>query len=544
MGELQTAATRPACVVVGPNVGDFDTYVTDRKALEKVSGAYRDVQINSLLLDGRRTSYLEWFNRLLAEAAPGAAPVGTFDPPSLAELHLVSRLGRDGLPAVSIGEFQRGKARFEELLRAEPATVAITTTFCFEPKPVREIVEFVRARSPRTKIIVGGPYVWNLVQSPSRRGQDLLFGEMAADYYVIDSQGESTLARLVRLLADGRTDEIPSLANLAFSADGKWARTERAEENNPLDDNRVDWARFDPAAIRPFAMTRTAISCPFACSFCTYPMRAGDHRLASLETMEAELRLLDSLGVRYLDFIDDTFNVPLPRFKQLCRMIIRNKFQFRWISYLRCGNMDEEAVQLAAESGCIGALLGIESGSKPVLEVMNKFANPDKYRKAIRWLEEAGVMCWALLFVGFPGETSETLADTIRLVQDAAPTFFGAQIWFYDPKTPIAARGSEFNLKGNGYGWRHNTMDWTAAADGAEQLVSSPNDSIYLPQTAFTLETFVYLMGRGHDPETLKEFLRVARSVVIDGLRDQPVDVARYEPRIAAIKQGLARAAV
>jgi radical SAM PhpK family P-methyltransferase len=533
----------PVCVVIGPNAGQFDQYVAERKALETVSGAYRDVQVNSLHIAGKRVSYLDWFNQLRADVDPNARPFGTFDPPSLAEMHLVSRLARDGLPSVSIGEFQRGRARLDALLRGEPAVVAVTTTFSFEPKPVREIVDFVRERSPRTKVIVGGPYIWNLVQSPSRRGQDLLFGEMGADAFVIDSQGETTLARVVKIFAEGRDDELARTPNVAFAVDGKWVRTERAEENNSLDQNRVDWTLFDADSIRPFTMTRTAISCPFACSFCTYPLRAGEHRLASLETMEAELRVLDSLGVKFVDFIDDTFNVPLPRFKDLCRMLIRNRFSFRWISYLRCGNMDEEAVRLAAESGCVGALLGIESGSRPVLENMNKFANPDKYRKAIRWLEDAGVMCWALLFVGFPGETTETVAETVALVRDAAPTFFGAQIWFYDSKTPIAARGAEFTLKGNGYGWRHNTMDWRTAADGAEQLIRTPNDSLYLPQTAFTLETFMYLMGKGYQKTTLLEFLRVARAIVIDGLGDQVVDLAKYDAPITAIKRELAAVA-
>jgi radical SAM PhpK family P-methyltransferase len=528
----------PVCVVVGPNAGNFDEYVADRKALHEISGAYRDVQINTLNLGGKRISYLGWLNQLRREVEPGAEELGTFDPPSLAELHLVSRLARDGLPAMSIGEFQSGKARFAEQLRREPPVVAITTTFCFEPKPVREIVDFVRSHSPRTKIVVGGPYVWSLSQSPSRRGQDLLFTTMGADVFVIDSQGESTLARLVKLLADGASD-LTSLPNLAVLVDGKWVRTERAVEDNKLDDNRVDYSLFDANAVKPFTMTRTAISCPFACSFCTYPVRAGEHRLASMETMEAELRRLDVMGVKFVDFIDDTFNVPLPRFKELCRMIIRNGFSFRWISYLRCGNMDEEAVRLAAESGCVGALLGIESGSKPVLEVMNKFANPDKYRKAIRWLEDAGIMCWALLFVGFPGETEDTVKETVQLVADARPTFFGAQVWFYDPQTPIAQRATEFSLKGNGYGWKHGTMDWRRAADSAEHLIAAPKDSIYLPQTAFTLETFMYLMGKGYAKDTLKQFLRTASEIVIDGFGDRQVEASKYAAAIEQIKSGL-----
>jgi len=72
-------------------------------------------------------------------------------------------------------------------------------------------------------------------------------------------------------------------------------------------------------------------------------VRAGEHRLAEIERVEADMRALSDVGVEYVYFIDDTFNVPLPRFKDLCRMMIRNRFRFRWLSYLRCGNMDLDA---------------------------------------------------------------------------------------------------------------------------------------------------------------------------------------------------------
>src|SRR5262249_11843463 len=155
---------------------------------------------------------------------------------------------------------------------------------------------------------------------------------------------------------------------------GVWCRTKREVEDNPLAKNAINWSLFDRAFLQPFTLTRTAISCPFACSFCSYPIRSGSHRVSDVEFVERELRQLEALGVRHVYFIDDTFNVPLPRFKDLCRMMIRNRFNLRWISYLRCGNMDDEAIRLAAESGCVGALLGIESGDENVLKVMNKFA--------------------------------------------------------------------------------------------------------------------------------------------------------------------------
>jgi p-methyltransferase len=353
--------------------------------------------------------------------------------------------------------------------------------------------------------------------------------------YVIDSQGEAALVQIVTALKSGSSlEDLRSIPNLVIFSDGQSCRTKRQPEDNPINENRVEYSLFDRTALQPFSMIRTAISCPFACSFCSYPVRAGDHRLADVAQVEADLRQLSDIGVEFVYFIDDTFNVPLPRFKELCRMMIKNRFRFRWLSYLRCGNMDLEAVQLAAESGCVGALLGIESGDQEVLKIMNKFASPEKYRKAIRWLEDAGIMTWALFFIGFPGDGETGLANTLSLVSDTAPSFYSTQIWFYDDSTPIHNRAKEFELKGAGYTWKHKTMTWVQACDNVDRMLREVKSSLYVPQNGFSFETIFYLLGRGFSFRYVNDFLETCRDVVIAGLGDTPVDSTKVFSRLQA----------
>jgi p-methyltransferase len=195
-------------------------------------------------------------------------------------------------------------------------------------------------------------------------------------------------------------------------------------------------------------------------------------------------------------------------------------------------------VQLAAASGCVGALLGIESGNAEVLTIMNKFAVPPKYRKAIRWLEDAGIMSFALFFIGFPGETEKTALDSIQLIRDTEPTFFATQMWFYDHTTPIHQQAAQYQLKGGGYGWRHKTMAWQESADLVDEMVRKADRSIYLPQMGFSIETICYLMGRGFDLGYLKEFLRTCHRMVVDGLGDTPFDSAPYVDRLRGLAAG------
>jgi len=523
------------CVIIGHNTGNFQDYIAESKSMARFNGAYRNAQINSLLLDGRRISYMDLFNSVRKQVDPGAEELTPFDPLGLASLHLASSLARSGASCVLVGEFQKGKAKLTELLRDEPLTAAITTTFYFEPTPMKEIVSFIRERSPATKIVIGGPYPSHLERGELSDALEMILEDIGADVYVIDSQGEAALAQIVTALKTGSSlEELQSIPNLLIFSGGQSCRTKRLPEDNPINENRVEYSLFDRTALRPFSMMRTAISCPFACSFCSYPVRAGDHRLADVSQVEADLRQLAKIGVEFVYFIDDTFNVPLPRFKELCRMMIKNRFPFRWLSYLRCGNMDFEAVQLAAESGCVGALLGIESGDQEVLQIMNKFASPEKYRKAIRWLEDAGIMTWALFFIGFPGDGETGLANTISLVADTAPSFYSTQIWFYDDSTPIHKRAKEFELLGAGYTWKHKTMTWLQACDNVDRMLREVKSSLYVPQNGFSFETIFYLLGRGISFRYVNDFLETCRDVVVAGLGDNAVDSSKVFSKLHA----------
>src|SRR6185437_4215713 len=127
-----------------------------------------------------------------------------------------------------------------------PRIVAITTTVYTTPRPVREVVEFIREHDPDVRIVVGGPHIFNTCSDQDEDTQDFLFQEMGADIYVFDSQGENTLAQLLLELRnpDGDLARVP---NLIYTEDGcTFARTERQPENNDLDANVIDWNVFDP----------------------------------------------------------------------------------------------------------------------------------------------------------------------------------------------------------------------------------------------------------------------------------------------------------
>jgi p-methyltransferase len=415
--------------------------------------------------------------------------------------------------------------------------VAVTTTFYVNIVPVLPIVELVRRSSPASHIVVGGPLIEGLcADGLGDLVQDLLHG-MDADSYVLESQGESTLEHLCRALTSGGS--LESVPNLIRRTDAGWAMTRRMPENNALDDCVIDWSGFGAAEIGVTAQTRTARSCAFKCSFCDYPIRAGDLATASVATVRGELRALARLGVRNLVFVDDTFNVPPTRFKSLCRMMIEEDLGLEWYSYFRCSNArDEETFDLAAASGCRGVFLGIESGDPRILANMNKLAKDDQYRTGIARLKERGITTFASIIVGFPGETEESVQNTIDFLEETKPTFWRAQPWWGNERSPVYRRRSEYDIRGNGYKWSHSTMDSSEAASWCDRMFETVRGSTWLPLYDFDFWSLPYLAGKGLSADDVVSLLTVSQELMCARDRDH-ADV----PRVAALAGELERRA-
>jgi p-methyltransferase len=504
--------------------------------MERYSGAYHEIKTNSIIWQGKRVPYMDVLNHAI-DAATGRNPrLSVFEAPLQALCYLGSYLKKQGIDIELVNFFNHEKDRFRSLLAAGPRAVAITTTFYVDNAPIIELIEFVRKYSPKTKVILGGPHVLNLASDHDPDTQKYIFESViGADIYIIDSQGEATLGQLLRQMrGGGPLDAVPNL--YYRSDDGGFRRTERVVENNDLSENSIDWRLFADGFVSQIAYVRTARSCPYTCSFCNYPTMAGAYVNSSLDAVESELRMLRDKGVTDVVFIDDTFNYPLARFKRLLQMMIANRFTFRWVSFLRCSNVDAEAIDLMRQSGCVGVLLGIESGDQRILQLMNKSAKIDRYRWGIAELNKQGIASFASLICGFPGETAESVNNTISFIEESKPTFYNVQLYYHDERAPIHKRADELGIRGAGYSWSHNSMDWKTAASLAEFMFRSIEGAIPLGLYGFSLWGISYLISRGISIEQIKEFGRLTKPMLLRGLsEDFRVTYPAEEERLVSL---------
>jgi len=518
------------CIVIGYNEIPFDTYESILRVYGANSEAYRDLKFSFLDLGEKKLSYVGLLNLTLNNVNAQHGHIGiegnlkSGDTPNLAAAYLTNFLRARGYTADYINLFQEEKETLIDYLARDPYCVAITTTFYVMNLPVNEMVSFIRKHNSKVKIIVGGPLVSNHFRNYPGEKQFARDGSMApelitvlddmgADIYVVEGQGEYALSQIIgSFKGDKSLEDVP---NIVYWDKGEYRRTKIVPENNSLDENLIDWRIFREKRIGATVQARTARSCAFSCSFCNYPTRAGKLTLAGLDTIAKELDSARALGgVQNIIFIDDTFNVPLSRFKDICRMMIEKSYGFNWFSYFRCSNSDEEAIELMAKSGCKGVFLGIESGSPTILKNMNKAATIEKYAEGIKLLHQHNILTFGSFILGFPGETDDTVKDTVRFIRANRPTYYRAQLWYCEPGTPIDRHREKYGIAGEGFVWSHATMNSKEAMGHIENLFLEIDESIWLPQWSFDFWIIPYLLGKGISLGQLKDFMVCANKLL------------------------------
>ncbi|RCX18361.1 radical SAM PhpK family P-methyltransferase [Anaerobacterium chartisolvens] len=520
------------CILIGHNEMDFNTYADAVYALGKDSPAYRDLRLNFIWHKGERHTVTDILNKY-----SDSFQFHMGDVFSTTIAYLATYLHRRGFSYDYINDFKYEKEVLKEkLLSGNVMAVGITTTLYTSSGPINEICRFIRQYSKDVKIIIGGPYVLNLFfASQDQKTLQTFLKTTKADVLINSSQGEAALCNVLSAFKSGTSmDQIP---NIAYWKDGTARVNFTEHENNKLDENTIDWNLFKEK-VGKFVGVRTCLSCTFNCYFCGFNQRAGKHQMTSLEQVEKELDILESIGtVKSINFIDDTFNYPPDRFKELLRMIIRKNYSFKWNSYFRCQFADEEMVKLMEESGCEGVYLGIESANQKVLNNMRKGVTVEQYRKGISLLKKSHILIHTNFIVGFVGETKETLRDTVNFIKEFQPDFYRMQPWYFDRVTPIWKNRELFNIKGSNFVWSHDTMSCGEACGLIEEvLIEGIKESVWVPVHNFNLHNLYRLIHMGMSVDQVKGFLRGFTAGIKEGIQN-PEKTEVSEEVISHIKK-------
>jgi radical SAM superfamily enzyme YgiQ (UPF0313 family) len=169
---------------------------------------------------------------------------------------------------------------------------------------------------------------------------------------------------------------------------------------------------------------QTKRGCYFECIFCSYPLIEGSKvRMRTAQSVVDEMQMMrETYGVRHWFVVDNIFNMPVRHAKDICAEIAARDLDIEWSGYLNPKFIDDELCRLMAVSGCTAIEFGTDSGSASMIVNLKKEFDADDLRRASALCHKYRLkFCHSLIFGG-PGETAQSVSETIELMEELNPT--------------------------------------------------------------------------------------------------------------------------
>ena len=226
----------------------------------------------------------------------------------------------------------------------------------------------------------------------------------------------------------------------------------------------------------PFTFIVTSRGCPAGCTYCIkHVSYQFGLRLRSPEKLLEELWQLKEIGLNNIHMYADLFTVNREQVMDLCKRMIDEKIDIRWTCNSRVDYVDEEMLRTTREAGNWLISWGIESGNEQILKHAHKGAYPDKARLSLRWARDAGIKNWGYFIIGLPGETEETIRQTIDFAKELPLDIALFHVAAPYPGTPFFFEVVENEWFRPGTRWENVDMDEGTVLDytglSAERLL-------------------------------------------------------------------------
>jgi radical SAM superfamily enzyme YgiQ (UPF0313 family) len=305
----------------------------------------------------------------------------------------------------------------EELASFKPAIIGITS---MTPTINSAILSAKVAKEacPDAMVVLGGPHATFM-------DEEILSQEKAVDV-VVRGEGEQTLLELTQTAFNMKA--LHTVAGITFMDGDQIIRTPDRDYIRNLDELphpayrhfQLDKYRLFGRRILPVITSR---GCPYQCTFCVTSRLFGrTFRARSPENVVNELEWLrNTYGPDAFTFYDDTITFDKKRILEICEKIISRKIDIPWDCQTRVDHVSKEILVQMRKAGCQQVLLGIESGSQKILDAIKKGTTVEQNEKAIRLAKEAGLFVAVSVIIGYPGETEETLNQTLNFIKRTKP---------------------------------------------------------------------------------------------------------------------------
>ncbi len=277
------------------------------------------------------------------------------------------------------------------------------------------LAEVMKAAKPSLKIAFVGPHV-------TTQPEESLMASEAIDF-VTHKEFDYTVTEF----ASGMP--LEEIKGVSFRKDGKIVHTEKRLpiENldalpwvTPIYKRDMDYTRYNvPFLLHPYISFYTTRGCPAKCTFCLWPQTFDGHmwRQRSVDDVAKEVKHALELfpDVKEIFFDDDTFTIGKERVLALCEKF--KPLNFTWSCTSRV-HVDLETLQAMRAAGCRLFIVGFESGNPQILKNIKKGASIEQAREFMKNCKKAGIVVHGDFIIGLPGETRETIEESLQFAKE------------------------------------------------------------------------------------------------------------------------------
>lgn len=296
----------------------------------------------------------------------------------------------------------------EAILREKRPDVIGFSVFNANRWGALDVAKMAKQIDPNVKVVFGGvaaTYLW----------EHFLTHFPQVDFIVL-GEGEYSFLELIHSMEKNDLAELETIKGIALRQQGSVIKTEPAELIGDLDKLPIPAKYFSYQYV---ALTR---GCPASCSFCGSPQFwRRKVRWHSADYFVDQLELLYQRGISFYYFSDDTFTLKKNLVIEICQKILTKGLNISWYAISRVDHIDEEILYWMRKAGCIQISYGVESGSEKIRKLLNKNISTEQINKAFSLTTSYSILARAYFIYGCPGESAETIKETIDLIKEIKP---------------------------------------------------------------------------------------------------------------------------
>lgn len=435
---------------------------------------------------------------LVSPAAPGAAPDLTGRWPPLGLAYLTAALEAHGHDATLIDA--HGFALDEEatVARCVASSPELIGLSIYSPQiwAVAKLARALKQQLPEVPVLGGGPHATAMPH------QTLV--ELPAIDYLLVGEADASLPTFVSFLeGHASRGEVPGLG---YRTEGKGVVADGlpsappfgAGPSRPWLRQQKPYSPYFSLILGPLDSIVASRGCPYSCAFCSH-MYAGC-RPRGAESVVAEIAELRQRGIRNLDVQDDTFTAFRSRVLHVCERLASLGVGMRFRVRSRADTLDPTLLRSLRRAGVHVISLGLESGSQTMLSAMAKGISVEQGEAACRYAREAGLLVTTSWVIGFPGETPDTVADTVAFVRRVRPdvaTFHRLQPF---PGTAVYEQAKSGGLLRGDWSVADHApwvqLDWLGSGEELDHVVAEAQRRCYQGGVGGLLRVAVRTAGR------------------------------------------------